>query len=382
MKDDTRLIHTRKERGPAHTVNPPIERGSTLLTPTRAALYGDGRVYGRMGLTVHRELEAGLCQLENAAHCRLTSNGLQAVALAVGAVLKAGDHILVPDCAYGPSRRFCLRRLRAMGISATRYPPTIGAKIEDLIEPHTKAILIESPGSLTMDIADTPAFVAIAKARGLLTVFDNTWASGVFHRPLDLGVDIVIQALTKYVVGHADALAGAVLTNSPDRANEIAACSDDWGISLAPDDAYTALRGLRTLHTRLKRHEESALIIAEWLQSRDEVDSVLHPALASHPEHALWQRDFSGASGLFSFTLRETRARDLDRFLERMKLFGMGFSWGGYESLLIPCDSQLNRNKADRIHARTGPLMRIHVGLEDPQDLIEDLTDAFAAMTA
>lgn len=382
MKDETRIIHTRSGRGPVETVNPPVERGSTVLLPTRATLYGDGKVYGRMGLTVHRELEAALCLLENAKHCRLTSNGLQSIALAIGAVLESGDHILIPDCAYGPSRRFCTRRLSAMGISATRYNPTIGTKIADLIEDHTKAILIESPGSLTMDIIDTPAMVEVAKAHDLITLFDNTWGVGVFHRPLDLGIDIVMQALTKYPVGHADALGGAVMTNSPRLANKIAMCSEDWGISLSPDDAYSALRGLRSLHMRLKQHEASAIKIAKWLSTRPEVDCVLHPALESHPDHALWKRDFTGANGLFSLTLKKLSLEQLDNFLEAMTLFGMGFSWGGYESLLIPCDDQLDRIEGDRIHDRAGPLLRIHIGLEDPDDLIADLEKSFAAINA
>ena len=381
MKDETKIIHTRSGRGPVETVNPPLERGSTVILPTREILYGDGKVYGRMGLTVQRELEAALCLLENAQHCRLTANGLQSVALAIGAILNAGDHILIADCIYGPSRRYCTRRLSKMGISATRFDPTIGADVEALIKDNTKAILLESPGSLTFDVMDTPAIVAVAKRAKLLTVFDNTWGVGVIHRPLDLGVDIVVQALTKYPVGHADAMGGAVLTKSKTLANQIAMCSEDWGISLAPDDAYLALRGLRSLHTRLRQHEAAGYAIAEWLEQRPEVDCVLHPGLPSHPEHDLWKRDFSGANGLFGFVFKAISTEQLDRFLEAMTLFGMGFSWGGYESLLIPCDDQLNRIKGDRIHQRAGPLIRVHAGLEDPADLIADLEQAFAAMT-
>lgn len=382
MKDETKIIHTRTARGPVATVNPPIERGSTVLLPTREILYGDGKVYGRMGMTVHRELEAALCELENAAHCRLTTNGLQSIALAIGAVVKSGDHIMLADCAYGPSRRFCTRRLSAMGVKSTRFNPTIGAAIADLIQDNTKAILLESPGSLTMDIVDTPAIVAIAKQRGVLTLFDNTWGAGVFHRPLDLGVDIVMQALTKYPVGHADALGGAVMTNDPALAAKIAMCSEDWGICLSADDAYTALRGLRTLHLRLQQHEASGYVLARWLADRPEVHKVLHPGMESHPEHALWKRDFSGANGLFSVILNAISETQLDRFLEAMHLFGMGFSWGGFESLLIPCDDQLNRIKGDRIFEKPGPLLRLHIGLEHPDDLIEDLEQAFAAMHA
>nr|MCH9751757.1 PLP-dependent transferase [Alphaproteobacteria bacterium] len=205
---------------------------------------------------------------------------------------------------------------------------------------------------------------------------------GLLHKPLDLGVDIVMQALTKYPVGHADAMGGAVLTNSARLANKIAMCSEDWGISLGPDDAYLALRGLRSLNTRLKQHETAGYIVAKWLENRPEVHAVLHPGLPSHPEHDLWKRDFTGANGLFGFVLKETTEANLDKFLEQMKLFGMGFSWGGFESLLIPCDDQLDRIDGDRIHDRPGPLIRVHVGLEDPDDLLEDLDQAFAAMKA
>nr|WP_070959589.1 cystathionine beta-lyase [Hyphomonas sp. Mor2] len=380
MKDETKIIHTRSGRGPVETVNPPVERGSTVLLPTREILYGDGKVYGRMGLTVQRELEAALCILENAKHCRLTANGLQSVALALGAVLQSGDHILVSDSIYGPSRRYCTRRLSAMGVKATRFNPLLGERIESLIEDETKAILLESPGSLTFDIMDTPAITKVAKAHKLITLFDNTWGVGTLHKPLDLGVDIVMQALTKYPVGHADAMGGAVLTNSSRLANKIAMCSEDWGISLGPDDAYLALRGLRSLSTRLKQHETAGYAVARWLETRPEVHSVLHPGLPSHPEHALWKRDFVGANGLFGFVFKDIPEAALDRFLEAMKLFGMGFSWGGYESLLIPCDDQLDRIDGDRIHDRPGPLIRVHVGLEDPDDLITDLEQAFSAM--
>lgn len=380
MKDETKIIHTRSGRGPIETVNPPVERGSTVLLPTREILYGDGKVYGRMGLTVQRELEAALCILENAAHCRLAANGLQSVALALGAVVTSGDHLLVSDSVYGPSRRYCERRLAAMGVEATRFNPLIGAELEALIRDNTKAILLESPGSLTFDIMDTPAITKVARAHKLITLFDNTWGVGCLHKPLDLGVDIVMQALTKYPVGHADAMGGAVLTNSARLANKVAMCSEDWGISLGPDEAYLALRGLRSLATRLKQHEAGGYAVANWLETRPEVDCVLHPGLPSHPEHALWQRDFTGANGLFGFILNATPEAALDRFLEAMTLFGMGFSWGGYESLLIPCDDQLNRIDGDRIHDRAGPLIRVHVGLEDPADLIADLDQAFAAM--
>lgn len=381
MKKDTRLIHTKAGRGLANTVNPPVERGSTVLLPTREALYGGGHVYGRMGLTVQRELEAAMCHLENAKHTRLAGNGLQACALAIGAVVTSGDHVLIADSLYGPSRRFCQRRLKRMGVETTRFATlATPEEIDALIRPNTTALVLESPASLTFDVMDLPAIVNLARKKGLLTIFDNTYGAGLLHSPLDLGADISIQALTKYPVGHADAMGGAVMTNSDKLAGLIEQCSQDWGISLSPDDAYLAVRGLRTLSTRLKQHEASAYTIADWLAGRDEVAAVLHPGRTDHPEHALWKRDFSGANGLFGVILNETSDTALDAFLEAMQLFAMGFSWGGYESLIIPCCEQLNRLKTDRIHNRPGPLLRVHVGLENPCDLIDDLSQAFDTM--
>ncbi|MEM1035678.1 MAG: cystathionine beta-lyase [Pseudomonadota bacterium] len=381
MKDETRLIHTRKERLSRSIVNPPIERASTVLLPTRETLYGEKPTYGRMGLTVHRELETAMCSLENAAHCRLTTNGLQACALAVASVVKSGDHVLISDSLYGPTRRFCTRRLKAMGVEITRFTPTLGADIADLIQDNTKAIYLESPGSLTFDIMDTPAIVRVAKNRNLTTIFDNTWGVGLLYRPLDFGVDISVQALTKYPVGHADALGGAVLTNDDRLTNQIAMCAEDWGLSLSPDDAYMALRGLRTLETRLSAHEQNGYTVARWLADHPAAHTVLHPGLESHPDHDLWKRDFKGANGLFGVILKDTDKAKLDAMLESLKLFGMGFSWGGYESLVIPCCDQLERLDTDRIHTRAGPLLRFHIGLENPDDLIEDLDSTFRSLS-
>lgn len=378
MKDKTKLIHRHGDRHRFNTVNPPIERASTLLISTRETLQGKSTVYGRMGLSVHRELEAAMCDLESADYAFLTSNGLQACALASAALVKAGDHVLYADCLYGPNRRFCQRRLRSMGVTSTRFSARIGQQIETLIQPETRLIILESPGSLTFELVDLQAIVEVARAHNIITVFDNTWGAGVFHRPLELGVDVVVQALTKYVVGHADTMAGAVMTRSTKIANQIERCKQDWGFSLSPDDAYTALRGLRTLHVRLRQHEANGYALAEWLANRPEIDRVLHPGRADHPDHHLWQRDFSGACGLFGAIMAPIEDSQLDRFLESMTLFKMGFSWGGFESLLIPCCDQLNRLSKDPIHDRTGPLLRIHAGLEDIDDLTADLAQAFA----
>ncbi len=380
MDDKTRLLHLLEGKN-RRTVNPPVERASTVIHQTRQELYSSQPGYGRMGLSVHRELEEALCILENANYAKLTSNGLQACALAIASVVKPDDHILISDSLYGPALRFCLRRLGSTGVSATRFSPLIGADIARLVTPNTSAIYLESPGSLTFDISDTRTIAEIAQKSKIVTISDNTWGTGLLHRPLDLGIDISVQALTKYPVGHADALGGAVMTKDETLASKIEDCADDWGISLAPDDAALALRGLRTIPTRLAQHEDAGYTIAEWLTQRPEVDYILHPGRPDHPEHALWKRDFSGANGLFGVVLNKISNTQLDAFLERLNLFRMGFSWGGYESLLIPCCDQLKRLPEDRIHQRKGPLLRIHAGLENVGDLLGDLEQAFAAMS-
>ncbi|MEO0465773.1 MAG: cystathionine beta-lyase [Pseudomonadota bacterium] len=371
----TRLGHIRGDRQTSETVNPPIERASTVLFDCPDALYNQKPAYGRMGLAVHRELEAGLADLEAAEHVRLTCNGLSACTLAIGALVTAGDHILFSDSLYGPTRRYCERRLQAMGVTASPFDPRIGAAIDDLITGTTKLIVMESPGSLTFEVHDTPAIVAVAKARDVLTVLDNTWGAGIHHKPLDLGVDVSTQALTKYVVGHADAFGGAVMTRDGQIAAQISACADDWGIALGPEEAYAALRGLRTLDVRLQRHEANGYEVAAWLARHPNVKAVLHPGREDHPDHALWKRDFAGANGLFGVVLRPQTEDAIKRMLGALNLIKMGFSWGGYETLLIPCDQQLKRVASP---APASPLLRIHVGLEAPTDLIADLDQAFS----
>ena len=380
MKLPTRLIHHRSGRTAAHTVNPPIQKASTVLFKTRQALYGEQPGYGRMGLGAHRELSDALCLLESATQARLAPSGLAACSLALASVLKAGDHLLYADTVYGPTRRFCERRLPAMGVRTTPFSPRIGAKIEDLIEDDTKAIFLESPGSLTFELTDTTAFVEVAKRHDLITLIDNTWAAGVFHKPLELGVDVSIQALTKYIVGHADAFGGAVMTRDDRLSTLVAETAEDWGISLGPDEAYTCLRGLRTLNLRLDRHQTNAMTLASWLDGHDMVSEVLYPALPDHPDHAIWQRDFTGASGLFGFVMQPVSEAQIDAFLESLTLFGMGFSWGGYESLIIPFNEQLKRMEGDWTERQKGPLFRVHAGLEDADDLIADLSQAFDVM--
>ncbi len=381
MKRSTRLIHNRAGTGPRRTVNPPLERASTVILPDAASLYSQNPAYGRMGLSVHQELEAALCTLEKADFTRLTPSGLSACAVAAAALVKAGDRILVSDSIYGPSRRFCERRLKRMGVESERFDPRNLGQIEMLMSEGAAAIFLESPGSLTFEISDTPAIVTLARAHNVKTIMDNTWSAGVFCQPLDLGVDVSVQALTKYVVGHADAFGGAVMTSDPGIVREIRDLTEDWGISIGPDDAYSALRGTRTLEPRLSQHQASALQLANWLSGVPGVNQVIHPALPSHPDHALWLRDFSGSSGLFGFLLDASNQSELDAFLGALELFKLGFSWGGFESLIIPCDAQLTRLKSDWTSEKNGQLLRVHAGLEDPDDLIADFQRGFDALS-
>ena len=268
-----------------------------------------------------------------------------------------------------------------MGIAINRFPARMdAASLAAQIRPETKALILESPGSLTFELPDTQMMVGLAAEHGLVTILDNTWGAGLFHKPLALGVDISVQALTKYVVGHADAFGGAVMTRRKDLAAKIEACSDDWGIALGPEEAYTALRGLRTLETRLARHQESGLALAEWLAARPEVARIIHPARPDHPDHHIWKRDFTGSCGLFGGVLNPAPEAKLNAMLSTLELFGMGFSWGGYESLIIPCDAQLNRAFAPEPPFE-GPLLRIHTGLEAVEDLQADLARGFARLT-
>ncbi len=372
----TRLIHTRGARLQPATVNPPLERASTVLLPSVDALYGDRPVYGRMGLAVHRELESALAVLEDARHVCLAPSGLAACTLALIGVLDAGDHLLFSDAIYGPTRRFCEGTLKRFAIAAEAFPPGIGGGLEERIRPQTRAILLESPGSLTLEISDTQAIVALARARGVVTLADNTWSAGVYHKPLALGVDLSIQALTKYVVGHSDAFAGAVMAGDNGTGERVALAARAFGIGLGPEEAYQALRGLRTLPTRLAAHEAGALDLAERLAGHPAVERVIHPARADHPDHALWQRDFTGSSGLFSVELKPVDTGALNAALESLSLFGMGFSWGGYESLVIPCDPQLRRSAGHWTGNKAGPLLRLHVGLEAVEDLAADFLGA------
>jgi cystathionine beta-lyase len=379
----TRLIHgTPQAPIIARTVGPPIQHGSTVLMDRAEDLYDYSRpTYGRQGLATHDSLRAALCDLEGAADCQLYPSGVAALTGALLALLKAGDEVLLVDSVYAPTRRFCDKVLARYGVSVRYYPPrTAPEELMALGGPALKLIVLESPGSLTFELQDVGAITALARQRGVLTLIDNTWAAGLLFKPLTHGVDVSVQALTKYVCGHADVFMGAALASDPRLVKALYDGVLDLGWSVSGADAYLALRGLRTLATRMERHGASGLVVAAWLAGQPEVAEVIHPGLPASPDHAIWARDFSGACGLFAFTLQPAPEAAVNALLNRLKLFGLGFSWGGFESLALACDPQLHQRRFET--KLPGPLVRLHIGLEDPQDLIADLRaglDAFAA---
>lgn len=362
-------------------VAPPLHRHSTVVLERYADLYRDDiRTYGLEGGAVHEALRTALIEVEGGAGCELVPSGLSACALALMAFVSAGDHVLVPDSVYGPTRRLLRNTLARFGVSADWYDPRIdGPGLEALLRPTTRMVWFESPGSLTFEVQDVPALAAVCAARGIMTAIDNTWAGGVYFKPFDHGVDLSIQALTKYQAGHADVLAGAVLSRTPAQAKRVRATFKELGLGLSPDDAALILRGMRTMHLRMAAQDASARAIAGWLETRPEVAAVLHPALPSSPDHALWRRDFTGAAGLFGVVLHPVEEARIAAKLEGYRLFSMGFSWGGYESLVIPCDQQLGQRTIP--WRAVGPLLRYSIGLETPADLIADLEAGFARLT-
>jgi len=372
-EENTRMVHCATEcTSLVRTPGPPVQRGSTVLLADAKAIYDHKQVtYGRSGLVTQAALSAALADLEGAEQAFLYPSGLAAITGALLAICSSGDALLVSDSVYGPTRRFIEGTLVRYGVSVRYFPPTASAaEVATLITPATRAIFLESPGSLSMDMQDVPGIAAVARARGVLTLIDNTWAAGVLFKPLSHGVDISIQSLTKYVCGHSDVFMGMAAASGA-AAKLLARATLEIGWAVSPDDAYMALRGLRTLHTRLAQHGTSALSVATWLAEQPEVDLVLCPALEACPGHDLWARDFSGICGLFSFVLKPDYANRVDAMLDSLSLFGLGYSWGGFESLAIPCDPQFDcRTCSDTFG---GPLVRIHIGLEAVPDLIADL---------
>jgi cysteine-S-conjugate beta-lyase len=364
-------------------VNPPVYHASTVLYPSAEDFVAHRAryQYGRRGTPTTEALEGALAELEGpqCAGVALLPSGLAAITTALLSVVKAGDHLLVTDSAYGPTRNFCEQILTRLGVSTTYFDPTAGPEIAEQFRPNTRALYLESPGSLSFDMQDVPALARVAHDNGAVVLMDNTWATPLYFRPLEHGVDLAIQAGTKYIGGHSDVMLGTVSVNA---ANVVALKQTVrlYGLCEGPDDVYLGLRGLRTLAVRLDRHFKSGLAVARWLEQRPEVLRLLHPAMPSHPGHAIWKRDFTGASGLFSMVLKPAPQKAVYAFLDTLTLFGIGASWGGYESLAIPFDCTPARTATH--WAPGGPTVRFHIGLEAVEDLVADLERGFAALAA
>ncbi|WP_288900706.1 cystathionine beta-lyase [uncultured Sneathiella sp.] len=389
MKDETKLVTAgRDPEGNFGIVNVPVYHASTILYPsldalqkTHAARAAGERVvsYGRIGTPTTWSLEDAVADLEGGYRAQVFPSGLAACANAILAVVKTGDHMLVTDSVYGPVRVFCDNFLSRFGVEVTYYDPLVGAGIGELMRPNTTAVYTEAPGSQTFEMQDIPAIADVAHAKGAVVLTDNTWASPLFFKPFEHGVDISIQAGTKYIVGHSDVMIGTVTANK-EYWSQLQKSANMLGQTAGPDDVYLAQRGIRTLSVRLNQHMENALQVAEWLKGRPEVHSVLHPAMPDDPGHAIWKRDFLGASGLFSIRLKEVPKAALAAFLDDLELFGMGYSWGGYESLVILADPTSYRTATT--WDNTNPLLRLHIGLEAVDDLIADLKSGFDRLNA
>lgn len=360
-------------------VNTPIYRGSTVLYPDYETLKHRSQrfTYGTKGTPTTQALENAWSEIAGAAGTVLAPSGLAAIALALMTALKSGDHLLVTDSAYLPTRHFCDTVLARMGVETSYYDPTIGAGLKSLLKPNTTAVLVEAPGSQSFEMQDIPAIAEVAHANGMCVIMDNTWATPLFFPPHERGVDLAVEAGTKYLGGHSDILLGLVSAN-PLWWKRLRATFDAFAICAGPEDCFLALRGLRTMELRLREAEKQGLALAQWLAGRAEVKSVLHPALPGAPGHEIWKRDFLGASGLFSVILQPCSEKALAALLDGLELFGMGYSWGGFESLVIPFDCASYRTATTWNPG--GPALRFQVGLEDMDDLIADLDAGFARM--
>ncbi len=385
MKKDTLLVHKGRHPEDHHgIVNPPVYHASTVTSPTLADYEAknekpfEGVSYGRTGTPTTFALEEAVTALQGGHRTIAISSGLAAVSTTLLALLKAGDHVLVADNVYGPTRvRAADGLLARSGVETTYFDPA--ESISGLVRPETRVVFFESPGSLTFEMLDVAKLSAEAKDAGALAVMDNTWASPLFFQPLAHGVDVAIEAATKYISGHADVMLGTVTVSTAEHFQQIKWTANALGACPGPDDCYLALRGLRTLSVRLERHQRNALKLAEWLRGRSEVERILYPALEDDPGHALWKRDFSGASGLFGVILKDCSKKALAAMLDGLELFPLGDSWGGYESLIIPAHPEKIRTATQWTAA--GPTLRIHAGLEDPDDLIEDLEKGLDRLT-
>ena len=383
MKNDTKLetkfAHMgRPAAGLGTSVSYPVTRASTLLFEKAEDLYrNDVRGYGRHGTAVHDALAELFTELEGGSNTLLYPSGVAALTGPILSIVKPGDHVLLSDSAYGPTRSFCQSFLKKMSVETTFFNPRIGAEIEDLVTESTTLILLESPGSLTFEIHDIPAIVKVAKAKKVTTLIDNTWSAGITLSPLQMGVDISVHAATKYFGGHSDIMYGAAVFANKTHFNKAQQTAKQLGNASSPDDAYQILRGFRTVLPRFRQQEATSLFLAKWLMTRDEVQQVLHPAVTDHPDHALWKRDFTGGGCIFSVVLNPLSDANVLKFIDSLNLFGIGYSYGGFESLAIHCDPQLRRSCGKPL---AGPLVRFACGLEAASDLKADIEQALATV--
>ena len=383
LREKTRLVLAGRDPADSYGfVNPAIVRGSTVIYPNmddflaRKSRY----TYGTQGNPTIDALVAALNTMEGGAGVVVVPSGLLACTFPLLAILSAGDHLLVTDSVYRPHRNFCSKVLPRLGIEVSYYDPAIGGDIAKLFKPNTKVVWTEAPGSQTFEMQDIPAIVAAAHARDILVMMDNTWATPLFFDSHKHGVDISVQAGTKYYAGHSDVLIGTVSMRTPELYKQVREAWELLGMIIAPEDAFLTLRGIRTMHIRLKEQMPAGLAMAQWLSERPEVARVLHPALPSDPGHALWKRDFTGASSLFAIELKPVAMKAVGAMLDGLTLFGMGASWGGYESLVLPFDCKPYRTATAPDFK--GPTIRIHIGLEDLEDLKADLSAGFDRLRA
>ena len=374
LKAETRLIVAGREFAEHGIVNPAVYHASTITFPTVKTLLERDQpyTYGRKGTPTSRALETAIAALEGGHDCKVSSSGLAAVTTTLLAFLKAGEHVLIPDTVYHPVRQLCDSILKGLGIETTYYDPLIGRGIAGLIRANTKVVYCESPGSQSMEVQDIPVIADVAHGKNCIVILDNTWAGGFYFDAFAHGCDVSVQAATKYIVGHSDAMLGSTVCNEKTW-EQFKQAFEVMGQFAGPDDMYLALRGLRTMSVRLERHMRNATAVAEWLRGRSEVESVMYPALSNDPGHQIWKRDFTGASGLFSVVLKPTSDQSVAAMLDGLSLFGMGFSWGGFESLVVP----FKPVRTATTWTASGPCLRLHIGLESPDDLIVDLKQGF-----